>query len=84
MGGEPLSVGPQELTRNFVTSNILDRSKIFPIFLGIDIAVFLLPIFVCLKADGALGEGVKWVAVLTPLWVWDVCILFYHLCVILM
>mmetsp|Transcript_20570 Transcript_20570/g.37120 ORF Transcript_20570/g.37120 Transcript_20570/m.37120 type:complete len:622 (+) Transcript_20570:246-2111(+) len=81
---EPLSVDPQELAHNFATSSILDRSKIFAIFLGIYIAVFLLPIFVCLMADGTLGEKVKWVAVLTPLWVWDVCILFYHSRVILM
>jgi len=33
---------------------------------------------------GVLGEGVKWVAVLAPLWVWDVAILFYHSRVVLM
>jgi len=81
---EPLSVDPQELAHNFATSSILDRSKIFAIFAGIYIAVFLLPILVCLMADGTLGMGVKWVAVVTPLWVWDVFILFYHSRVILM
>lgn len=81
---EPLSVDPQELAHNFATSSILDRSKIFAIFLGIYIAVFIMPIFVCLMADGALGESAKWVAVLTPLWVWDVFILFYHSRVIFM
>jgi len=81
---EPLSVDPQELAHNFATSSMVDRSKIFAIFLGIYIAVFLLPILVCLMADGTLGEGVKWVTVLTPLWVWDFFILFYHSRVILM
>lgn len=81
---EPLSVDPQELAHNFATSSILDRSKIFGIFMGIYLAVFLLPIMMCLMADGNLGAGAKWVAVLTPLWVWDVFILFYHSRVILM
>ncbi|KAL9184132.1 hypothetical protein ACHAXT_002218 [Thalassiosira profunda] len=81
---EPLSVDPQELAHNFATSSILDRSKIFAIFLFIYVAVFVLPIVVCLMADGTLGEGAKWVSVLTPLWVWDVFILFYHSRVIFM
>ena len=81
---EPLSVDPQELAHNFATSSICDRSKIFAIFLAIYIAVFLLPILVCLMADGKLGENAKWMAILTPLWVWDVFILFYHTRVIMM
>jgi len=81
---EPLSVDPQELAHNFATSSIVDRSKVFAIFLGIYVAVFVLPILVCLMIDGSLGRGVKWVAVLTPLWVWDAAILFYHSRVILM
>jgi len=80
---DPLSVDPQELAHNFATSSILDRSKIFAIFLAIYVAVFLLPILICLMADGTFG-GAKWVAVLTPLWIWDVFILFYHTRVILM
>lgn len=80
---EPLSVDPQELAHNFATSSVLDRSKVFAIFLGIYTAVFVLPILVCLMVDGALG-GAKWVTVLTPLWLWDVAILFYHSRVILM
>ena len=69
---------PQELAHNFATSSILDRSKIFAIFLAIYIAVFLLPILVCLMTDGALGGDAKWVAVLIPLWVYDAFIFFYH------
>ena len=80
---DPLSIDPQELAHNFATSSILDRSKIFAIFLAIYIAVFLLPILVCLMADGTFG-GAKWVAVLTPLWIWDIFIFFYHTRVILM
>lgn len=80
---EPLSVDPQELAHNFATSSVLDRSKVFAIFLGIYTAVFVLPVLVCLMVDGALG-GAKWVTVLTPLWLWDVAILFYHSRVILM
>lgn len=81
---EPLSVDPQELAHNFATSSIYDRSKIFLIFLIIYVAVFLLPILVCLMADGNLGPNAKWVSVLSPLWVWDVFILFYHSRVIMM
>eukprot|EP00985_Skeletonema_marinoi_P007326 scaffold3207_cov165-Skeletonema_marinoi.AAC.6 len=80
---DPLSIDPQELAHNFATSSILDRSKIFAIFLAIYVALFLLPILICLMADGTFG-GAKWVAVLTPLWIWDVFILFYHTRVIMM
>mmetsp|Transcript_19077 Transcript_19077/g.39952 ORF Transcript_19077/g.39952 Transcript_19077/m.39952 type:complete len:601 (-) Transcript_19077:268-2070(-) len=80
---EPLSVDPQELAHNFATSSIMDRSKIFGIFLAIYIAVFVLPVLVCLMADGSLGNA-KWVAVLAPLWVWDFFILFYQSRVIMM
>ena len=37
---DPLSVDPQELAHNFATSSIIDRSKIFSIFLAIYIAIF--------------------------------------------
>lgn len=81
---EPLSVDPQELAHNFATSSVYDRSKIFAIFLGLYVAVFLFPMLVCLMADGTLGPGARWVAVLAPLWVWDAFILFYHSRVIVM
>ena len=81
---EPLSVDPQELAHNFATSSILDRSKIFAIFLSIYIAVFLLPVMICLMADNTFGPDAMWAAVLTPLWLWDVFILFYHVRVLMM
>ena len=81
---EPLSIDPQELAHNFATSSIYDRSKIFAIFLILYVGVFLLPMLVCFMGDGRLGSDAKWTAVLAPLWVWDVIILFYHSRVILM
>jgi len=81
---EPLSVDPQELAHNFATSSLLDRSKIFAIFMGVYAAVFALPVLVCLMADGTMGDGATWTAVLVPLWLWDAFVLFYHSRVILM
>lgn len=81
---EPFSVDPQELAHNFATSSALDRSKIFLIFVGLAAAVLLLPILVCLHVDGALGAGASWAATLTPLWLWDAVILFYHARVLMM
>lgn len=81
---EPLSIDPSELAHNFATSSVYDRSKIFGIFLLAYVAVFLLPILVCVMADGNMGSGAKWTAVLTPLWIWDVILLFYHSRVIMM
>ena len=81
---EPLSVDPQELAHNFATSSVLDRSKIFAIFLVVYVAIFALPILVCLMADGSLGQYAKWTVVLIPLWFWDAIILFYHARVISM
>lgn len=81
---EPFSIDPQQLAHNFAASSILDRSKIFAIFVGIAVAVFILPIFICLQVDGHLGPNAQWMAVLTPLWIWDTFILFYHSRVIMM
>ncbi len=68
---------------DFLSNVIRDRSKIFGIFLAIYTAVFVLPVLVCIMADGSLGDA-KWVAVLAPLWIWDFFILFYHSRVIMM
>lgn len=81
---EPFSVDPQELAHNFAKSSALDRSKIFAIFVVIAIAVLLLPILICLHVDGAFGESAPWTATLTPLWLWNCFILFYHSRLILM
>mmetsp|Transcript_12906 Transcript_12906/g.18015 ORF Transcript_12906/g.18015 Transcript_12906/m.18015 type:complete len:594 (+) Transcript_12906:155-1936(+) len=81
---EPFSVDPQELAHNFAKSSALDRSKIFGIFVAIAVAVFLLPILICMHVDGIFGPNASWFAVLTPLWIWDAFILFYHSRVIMM
>mmetsp|Transcript_9085 Transcript_9085/g.12595 ORF Transcript_9085/g.12595 Transcript_9085/m.12595 type:complete len:624 (-) Transcript_9085:157-2028(-) len=81
---EPFSLDPQELAQNFATSSIFDRSKIFLIFVAIAVIIFLLPVLVCLMVDGHLGPGATWTSVLTPLWIWDAFILFYHCRVIMM
>lgn len=81
---EPFSVDPQELAHNFATSSVLDRSKIFSIFVAIAVAVLLLPCLVCLHVDGVFGVNASWMATLVPLWLWDAFILFYHARVIMM
>lgn len=81
---EPFSIDPQELAHNFATSSAFDRSKIFAIFVAIAVAVLLLPLLVCLHVDGAFGPDASWLATFTPLWLWDVFILFYHSRVIMM
>lgn len=81
---EPFSIDPQELAHNFAKSSVLDRSKIFGIFVAIAIAVFILPVLVCLHVEGFFGPNASWIATLTPLWLWDAFLLFYHSRVILM
>jgi hypothetical protein len=81
---EPFSIDPQELAHNFATSSVLDRSKIFAIFVAIAVAVLLLPLLICLHVDGSFGGKASWLATFTPLWLWDVFILFYHSRVIMM
>jgi hypothetical protein len=81
---EPFSLDPQELAHNFATSSVLDRSKVFAIFVGIAVAVLLLPFCICLQVDGKFGDGAKWIGILFPLWIWDAIILFYHSRVIMM
>lgn len=80
---EPFSLDPQELAHNFAKSSTLDRSKIFAIFVAMFVSVFILPLFICLQVDGVFGDA-PWVAVLTPVWIWDAAILFYHSRVIMM
>lgn len=81
---EPFSIDPQELAHNFAKSSALDRSKIFSIFVAAVISVLILPILICLHVDGVFGPDATWFATLTPLWIWDAFILFYHARVILM
>uniref|UniRef100_A0A7S1UVB4 J domain-containing protein n=1 Tax=Grammatophora oceanica TaxID=210454 RepID=A0A7S1UVB4_9STRA len=79
---EPFSLDPQELAHNFATSSVLDRSKIFAIFVSLAVAVFWLPIMVCLHVDDVLKA--TWAGTLLPLWIWDAFIFFYHSRVIMM
>lgn len=81
---EPFSADPQELAHNFAKSSVLDRSKIFAIFVLIATIVFILPVLICLHVDGIFGENASWLATLTPLWIWDFILLLYHARVIMM
>lgn len=80
---EPFSIDPQELAHNFANSSVLDRAKIFSIFVVITVSVLLLPVLVCLHVDGGLGNA-SWFLTLLPLWFWNAFILFYHARVISM
>jgi hypothetical protein len=81
---EPFSVDPSEMANNFANSSTIDRSKIFAIFLVIAISVLILPVLVCLQIDGTFGANAKWVAVATPLWIYNALKLFYHIRIIMM
>ncbi|KAG7346150.1 chaperone DnaJ domain containing protein [Nitzschia inconspicua] len=81
---EPFSMDPQELAHNFAKSSALDRSKIFAIFVAVAIALLILPILVCLHIDGVFGANAPWMATLTPLWIWDLVLLAYHVRIIMM
>lgn len=81
---EPFSIDPSELLHNFAKSSILDRSKIFGIFVAVAIIVLLQPILICFNVDGDFGTDSLWVATLIPLWIWNLFLLFYHVRVILM
>eukprot|EP00980_Cylindrotheca_fusiformis_P006266 scaffold1340_cov122-Cylindrotheca_fusiformis.AAC.9 len=81
---EPFSVDPQELATNFAKSSVVDRSKIFAIFVGVAVCIFFLPILICLHLDGTLGENASWTATLFPLWIWNGLTVFYHIRVIMM
>jgi len=81
---EPFSINPQEMARNFANSSSVDRAKIFAIFVGIAVALFLLPVLICLKIDGTFGPNSSWIAILTPLWITNICMVWYHFRVISM
>lgn len=81
---DPLSIDPQEIANNFANSSFLDRSKIFSIFLFLAVAVLIQPLLICLQVDGKFGDESRWTTVLTPLWMWNTFILFYHTRVIMM
>jgi hypothetical protein len=81
---EPFSIDPQELATNFAKSSVVDRSKIFAIFVGVAVTLLILPIFVCLHLDGSFGENAKWTATFIPLWIWDGFMIFYLTRIIMM
>ena len=80
---EPFSINPTEAYRNFANSSIIDRSKIFLIFVAIFVLLFIVPILVCLQVDGDLG-GATWVQILTPIWILDVLLLFHNVHMLVM
>jgi len=75
---EPFSMDPMQMAHNFVTSSVIDRSKIFAIFIAISVIIFLLPMLVCLKADGVFGPSATWMLILIPMWLWDAIMLSYR------
>lgn len=79
---EPFSIDPAELAHNFAKSSVVDRSKIFAIFVAIAVAVLLQPILVCFKIDGRIRSS--WTTTLIPLWLWNAFLIFYHSRVIAM
>jgi hypothetical protein len=81
---EPFSIDPQELATNFAKSSVVDRSKIFAIFVGVAVTLLILPILVCLHLDGSFGENASWTATFIPLWIWDGFMIFYFTRMILM
>eukprot|EP00934_Nitzschia_sp_Nitz4_P008218 Nitzschia sp. Nitz4//scaffold221_size33835//7947//9732//NITZ4_007850-RA/size33835-processed-gene-0.20-mRNA-1//-1//CDS//3329542554//8208//frame0 len=81
---EPFSMDPQELAHNFAKSSAIDRSKIFAIFVAVAVAVLILPILICLHADGLFGDDASWTLTLIPLWLWNCALFFYHTRVIMM
>lgn len=81
---EPFSIDPQELAHNFAKSSILDRSKIFAIFVSIAVTLLIQPILICMHIDGDFGQHASWIATFTPLWIWNVLLISYHTNMILM
>ncbi|CAJ1969684.1 unnamed protein product [Cylindrotheca closterium] len=81
---EPFSIDPQDLATNFSKSSVVDRAKIFAIFVAVAVAILLLPIFICLHLDGSFGENASWFATFIPLWIWDGFLVFYHVRLIMM
>lgn len=80
---EPFSVDPKEMAHNFATSSVVDRSKIFGIFVAIAIAVLIVPVLICLQADQKFGKA-PWTLVLIPLWIWNIGVFIYHVRVLMM
>jgi curved DNA-binding protein CbpA len=75
---DPMSIDRDELFKNFCNSSILDRFKIFSVFL-IVAAVLLAPLIVfCIRTDGGLTEA-PYTAILIPLWIVDALVLLVHL-----
>ncbi len=75
---DPMSMNPQELAVNFTKASVLDRAKIFGIFVAIVVVVLCLPVIICLHLDGVFGDGASWVLTLIPLWLGNLLGLFYH------
>jgi len=75
---DPMSMDPQELATNFVNASILDRSKIFAIFVAIVAIILYLPVIVCLHVDGVFGPQSSWVLTLIPLWLANLLGLFSY------
>jgi len=68
---DPMSIDHTELSKNFANASIVDKSKIFLIFVSVAVALLIQPILACVKLDGSFGAGPLWVTILVPLWLFD-------------
>jgi len=70
---DPMSLDPDQLTKNFMRSKKSDRLSIVLIALILVLIPILLPLLFNLKADG-IAKG-PWTSLATPLWIVDIVVL---------
>lgn len=70
----PQSIEPIEIIKNF-QKNRSDRLIIFLFLLIIFAAFLILPILFSMKCDKSLGKNAPWLAIWTPMWIFDLFLL---------
>ncbi|GMH48192.1 hypothetical protein TrVE_jg11653 [Triparma verrucosa] len=74
---DPQSIDREELLKNFCESSIMDRLKIFSIFLFIAAALLTPLILFCVRTDETISSS--YTAILSPLWLVNTVMLVFHI-----
>uniref|UniRef100_A0A7S2LIA3 J domain-containing protein n=1 Tax=Leptocylindrus danicus TaxID=163516 RepID=A0A7S2LIA3_9STRA len=70
MLNDPTSMSAEDMYRNFASSSIFARTRLFLAIAAFVFLLLLVPILMCLKVDGYLEDS-SWVHLMIPLWIYN-------------
>lgn len=70
MLNDPTSMSAEDMYKNFASSSVFARSRLFLAIAAFVFFMLLVPILMCLKVDGYIEDS-SWVHLMIPLWIYN-------------